>query len=108
MLVVHPARVVEIVRIIRQSMVTLFQAKATTEQRGEKKSQLYDFITSSSGRQKLQETGTLAKQLQELQVLEKKEHDNMWKKRGEIERKIQKLSEGLVDEIDDIVGGSGK
>jgi hypothetical protein len=107
-LVVHPARVVEIVRILRRSMVKMFQVKATTEQRTEKKSKLYDFITSTSGRQRLTETGSLAKQLQELHVQEKREHDKMWKKRGEIERKIEKVSEALVDDIEEIVGGSGK
>jgi len=107
-LVVHPARIVEIVRILRQSMTKLFQIKATTEQRSEKKSQLYDFITSTSGQEKLKETGSLVKQLQDLHVREKKEHDNIWKQRGEIERKIQKVADGLVEEIHDIVGGSGK
>ena len=104
-LVVHPARVVEIVRILRRSMVQLFQARASSEQRGEKKVKLYDFITSTPGQQRLKETGTLVKQLQALHVQETKEHENIWKKRGEIEQRIKKNAEGLVHELDEILEG---
>jgi hypothetical protein len=107
-LVVHPARIVEIVRILRRSMVLLFQARASSEQRGEKKAKLYDFITSTPGQQRLKETGTLVKQLQTLHVQETKEHENIWKKRGEIERKIQKNADGLLEDLEEILEGKAK
>jgi hypothetical protein len=105
-LVVHPARVVELVGILRQAMVRMHQARLSSEQRADKKLRLYDHITSELFRRKLADTGKLAQQL-DLDVDEVKEHNRVWKTRGGILKKLEAVNSEVVGEINDIVDGLG-
>jgi hypothetical protein len=104
-LLVHPARVVELVAILRQSMVRMYQTKLSTVQRAEKKLRLYDHITSESFRRKLSDTGKLTQQLLDLDVEEVKDHTRVWKTRGGILKKLEAAHSEVVGEINDIVDG---
>jgi len=104
-LLVHPARVVEIVSILRQSLVRMFQAKLTNVERADKKLRLYDHITSELFRRKLADTGKLAQQLLDLDVEEVKEHNRVWKTRGGILKRMEAVNSEVVGEINDIIDG---
>lgn len=104
-LLVHPARVVELVGILRQSLVRMFQIKLSNVQRAEKKSRLYDHITSDMFRRKLADTGKLTQQLLELDVEEVKEHTRVWRTRGGLLKRLEAVNSEVVGEINDIVDG---
>jgi hypothetical protein len=104
-LLVHPARVVELVGILRQALVRMFQARLSSEQRADKKLRLYDHITSELFRRKLADTGKLAQQLLDLDVEEVKEHTRMWKVRGSLLKRLETVNSEVVGEINEIVDG---
>src|SRR5262249_591531 len=104
-LLVHPARVVELVGILRLALVRMFQAKLSTVQRADKKLQLYDHITSDRFRRKLADSGKVAQQLLDLDVDEVKEHNRVWKTRGGLLKRLEAVNAEVVGEINDIVDG---
>jgi hypothetical protein len=104
-LLVHPARVVELVAILRQAMVRMHQTRLSHVQRTEKKLRLYDHITSELFRRKLTDTGKLTQQLLDLDVDELKEHNRVWKLRGGILKRLETVNSEVVGEINDIVDG---
>ena len=104
-LLVHPARVIELIGILRQAMVRMHQAKLSGVARADKKLRLYDHITSDLFRRKLADTGKLAQQLLDLDVDEVKEHNRVWKTRGGILKRLESVNSEVVGEINDIVDG---
>jgi hypothetical protein len=104
-LLVLPARVVELVTILRRALVTTCRAKLSTEERAEKKVKLYDFVTSATFRQKLAEPGLIAASLLELDVEEKAQLDRILKKRGAMLRKLENVVAEVTSEIAEIVDG---
>jgi hypothetical protein len=104
-LVVHPARVAELVGILRQAMVRMHQTRLSHVERAGKKLRLYDHITSDLFRRKLTDTGKLTQQLLDLDVEEVKEHTRVWKVRGGILKRLETVSSEVVGEINDIVDG---
>ena len=104
-LLVHPARVVELIGILRQAMVRMFQQKLSNVQRTDKKLRLYEHITSELFRRKLADTGKLTQQLLELDVEEVKEHNRVWRTRGQVLKRLETVSAEVVGEINDIVDG---
>jgi len=105
-LLVHPSRVVAMVTILRRSLIKLFTAKLSTDERDKKKAKLYKFVTSEACRKKLEEPGRLARDLLQLDADELTAHQRMWQKRGDIERKIQSVMTDVIDEIDAVVDGT--
>jgi hypothetical protein len=106
-LLVHPARVSELVGILRQALMRMFQTRLSVAQRADKKSKLYDHITSELFRRKLDDTGKLARQLLDIDVEEVKEHTRVWKVRGSILKRLETVNSDVVGEINDIVDGLG-
>lgn len=104
-LLVHPARVVELVGILRQALVRMFQTRLSHEQRADKKLRLYDHITSDLFRRKLTDAGKLTQQLLDLDVDEVKEHQRLWKTRGGLLKRLETVNSEVVGEINDIVDG---
>jgi hypothetical protein len=104
-LLVHPARVVELVGILRQALVRMFQAKLSHAERADKKLRLYEHITSELFRRKLVDTGKLAQQLLDLDVEEVKEHNRVWRTRGGLLKRLEAVNSEVVGEINDIVDG---
>lgn len=104
-LLVHPARAVELIGILRQALVRMFQTRLSNAQRTEKKLRLYEHITSEMFRRKLADTGKLAQQLLDLDVEEVKEHNRVWRMRGGILKKLEAVNSEVVGEINDIVDG---
>jgi hypothetical protein len=104
-LLVHPARVVELIGILRQALIRMFQAKLSGVQRADKKLRLYEHITSELFRRKLADTGKLTQQLLDLDVDEVKEHQRVWKVRGGVLKRLEAVNSEVVGEINDIVDG---
>jgi hypothetical protein len=104
-LLVHPARAVELVGILRRALVRMQQTRLSTVQRAEKKQRLYDHITSDVFRRKLADTGMLAQQLLDLDVEEVKDHNRVWKARGGLLKRLEAVNSEVVGEINDIVDG---
>lgn len=105
-LLVHPARVVALVTILRRTLVKMFQAKLSTTEREQKAAKLYKFVTSEACRTKLAEPGRIADALLKLDVDEVAWHKRQWDKRGELERKVQSVMTGVIDDIDAILDGT--
>lgn len=104
-LLVHPARVIELVGILRQALVRMHQTRLSSAEREDKKLRLYDHITSELFRRKLADTGKLTQQLLDLDVEEVKEHNRVWRTRGGILKRLEAVESEVVGEINDIVDG---
>ena len=86
-----PSRVVALVQIVRQHIVQTHTLRLSNEARTQKTAALYDFITSQRCRDLFARVDTHTDDLLELQVKEKKAHENMWKRKGELLRSVQKV-----------------
>jgi hypothetical protein len=104
-LLVHPARVVELVGILRQALVRMHQTKLSNVQRADKKLRLYDHITSEMFRRRLADVGKLTQELLDVDVEEVKEHNRVWKTRGRLLKRLETVNSEVVGEINDIVDG---
>ena len=104
-IVVNPARVVELVRLLRQHMVQTHRLRLSAEERDDKTRVLYEFIVSERYGQLIAQFDTLDQTLLELDVKEKKDHDRVWAKRGRLLKDAQKAHAALANEIDRIVAG---
>lgn len=100
MIVVSRARAVEIVGLLRASMLRMHVLGLSQEARAEKREQLYKYITSEDYRQHLIEAGRLTSEMLELDTEEKREHDKVWGKRGKMTTRLR----NVVREIDTEVG----
>ena len=104
-IVVNPARAVELVRLLRQHIIQTHRLRISAEERDDKTRALYEFIVSERYGQLIARFDTLAEVLLELDVSEKKAHDTVWRKRGMLLKDAQKVHGDLASEIDRIVAG---
>jgi len=102
-IVANPARVVALIRLVRNNQIHLTTLRLSDQSRTEKMAALYDFITSKRCGQLFSEFETVATNLLELEVKEKKAHDATWKRRGQLVRALEQTQGTLVTEIDLIV-----
>jgi hypothetical protein len=103
-LLANPARVLTLVKVLRQHMIQIHSMRLSRVEREEKTAALYDFITSDRCSQLLSRIDSNAQGLLDLQVKEKKFHDKAWEKEGELIRQIQKAQGDLSNEIYRIIG----
>jgi len=78
-IVVNPARVVEVVTLIRDAMIRMHVIGLSMKERTTKMTQIYKYITSEVHIRRLREIGQLNDDILEIDVQEKKAHDNVWK-----------------------------
>jgi hypothetical protein len=102
-IVVNPARVVYIVSLLRQAMVTMHIRGLSIKERTGKMNQLYKFITSEGYTQRVREATKLTGDILELDVHEKNDHDNVWRKRGALARRLHSVLREVDTEISSIV-----
>ncbi len=103
-MIVNPALAVAIVAMIRRHLLAVHTLRLSKTERTEKMAALYDFITSERCTHLLQRIDSDSDALLDLQVAEKKAHDNHWRKQGTLLRSIQKTRADLDVEIDSIIG----
>jgi hypothetical protein len=99
-----PARVVAVATLIRQHLILTHKLRISRAEQESKTAELYEFITSDHCAQYLESVDRYADDLLKLQVKEKQAHDAMWKKEGELLKKIQKAQADLSNEISCIIG----
>lgn len=102
-LVVAPARVVVVVELLRRAMIAMHVARLSEAERTDKLSQLFRFMTSSGFKRKLTEAESLAAEALELDVQEKRAHDNTWKKRGQVLTRIRHVLREIDTDVSAIV-----
>jgi hypothetical protein len=100
----NPARVVDVVDLIRQHIIRTHTLRISGEKREGKKAALYEFIASDRFTQYLAAVDALAEELLEMQVKDKKAHDAKWKKEGELFKKILKAQADFSNQISCIIG----
>jgi len=104
-IIVHPARVVHIVHILREAMLTMHVRGLSMKERAGKMSKLYKLVTSDAYCKKFSEAGRLAQEILDLDVHEKKAHDNMWKKRGAFAIRINNVLREIETDVAAVIEG---
>ena len=102
-IILNPARVVELVRVIRKHIIQTHRLRLSTEERDQKTQALYEFITSERYHQLMTRYDTITDDLLEVDVKEKTAHDKVWKKRGQLLKDVQKVHSDVAAEIDRII-----
>jgi hypothetical protein len=105
-IVVAPARAVYVVEIFRNAMITMHVRGLSLKQRSTKMARLYKLITSESYSHKLREAGKLADRILDLDVDEKKTHDNVWKKRGSLTTQMRNVLREIETDVAAVIEGT--
>jgi hypothetical protein len=103
-IVTNPARVIVLVHLLRKHMLQVHALRLSNDARDQKTAQVYEFITSERCAQLLERVETLAEDMLELEVEEKKKHDRTWRRRGELIRSVQRAHGEFSSEIERIIG----
>jgi chemotaxis protein histidine kinase CheA len=104
-IVINPARVVHISQILRQAMLTMHIRGLSIKERAGKMNRLYKLITSEAYGRKFSEAGKLTLEILDLDVQEKKAHDNVWKKRGTVATRINHVLREIETEVAAVIEG---
>jgi hypothetical protein len=102
-ILVSPARTVHIVTLLRNAMVQTHVNGLSVKERATKMSRLYEFITSPTYAQRVREAEKLTDEILELDVQEKKTHDNVWKKRGTLATRLNAVLREVDTDVASIV-----
>lgn len=102
-IVVAPARVRAIVEVLRKALISMHVAKLSDDQRTDKLNRLFKFITSPTFKKKLAEASDLAAEALEIDVQEKRAHDNVWKKRGTVLTRIKHVLRDIDTDVSAII-----
>lgn len=101
--VVAPARVPAMVDVLRKALIAMHVAKLSDAERSDKLGRLFKFITSSGFKRKLAEASDLASEALQIDVDEKRAHDNVWKKRGTVLTRIKNVLREIDMDVSAIV-----
>lgn len=102
-IVINPARSVELVRIVREHIIQAHKLRLSGKEKNKKTEALYEFINSDRCRQLLARYESITEELLEIEVKEVNAHQSVWKKRGQLLRDAQKVHGDYRSEIDRIV-----
>ena len=102
-IIVAPARVRAMIEVLRKALIAMHVAKLSDAERSDKLAQLFKFITSSGFKRKLAEASDLANEALEIDVEEKRAHDNVWKKRGTVLTRIKHVLREIDTDVSAIV-----
>jgi hypothetical protein len=94
-----PARVVYVVQILRNAMLAMHIKGLSMKERASKMGRLYNLITSESYAGKFAEATNLSKDILDLDVQEQTAHNNVWKKRGSMMRRMQNVLREVETEV---------
>jgi hypothetical protein len=103
-IVANPGRVVAVVEILRWHLLEVHTRRVSNEQRAQKTSELYDFMTSDRCGEMFSRIDTHTDALLAMQVKEKKAHDKHWKDQGILLSSILKVNAEIGHEIGTIIG----
>lgn len=100
---VSPARVGQIVQLLRNSMVRMHVLNLSLHERTGKMSELYKLISSEAFSQSFREADKLTQDILDLDVKEVKAHEDVWKKRGYLTKRLKNVLTEVQTEISAIV-----
>jgi hypothetical protein len=106
-IIASPARAVALVELLRGSVIRLHVLGLSRKEREPKMGQLYGYITSEGYTRRQEEADELTQQILDVDVVEQREHQNTWKKRGTLATRLKNVLRSIDTEIDAIVEGSG-
>jgi hypothetical protein len=98
-MIMSPARVVNVVQILRGAIVAMHLKGLSMKERASKMISLYNLITSEAYVGKFSEATKLTKDMLDLEVQEKTTHDNVWKRRGALVKRIQNVLREVETEV---------
>lgn len=104
-IIVNPARIVHITHILRKAMITMHVRGLSMKERAGKMNKLYALIISGSYGRKFAEAGKLTREILDLDVQEKKTHDNVWRKRGAFATRINNVLREIETEVAAVIEG---
>jgi hypothetical protein len=107
-IVMAPARVVYVVELLRQAMVTMHIKGLSIKERETKMTRLYKLITSEVYSSKFAEANKLTQEILDLEVQEQTAHGNVWKKRGSLLKRIYRVLREAETEVAAIVEGEDR
>lgn len=102
-IVIAPARVRAIVEVLRKALISMHVAKLSEAERTDKLSRLFKFMTSTPFKKKLAEASDLAGEALQIDVDEKRAHDNVWKKRGTVLTRIKNVLREIDTDVSTIL-----
>jgi hypothetical protein len=105
-IVVNPVHIVHLVQLLRQAMLSMHMRGLSLKQRTDKMTRLYKLITSESHAGKLTEASRLTQDILDLDVQEKKAHDNVWKRRGSLAMRIRNVLREVETDISAVIEGA--
>jgi hypothetical protein len=100
---VSPARVGQIVQLLRNSMVRMHVLNLSLQERTGKMAELYKLISSEAFSQSFREADKLTQDILNLDVKEFKAHEDVWKKRGYLTKRLKNVLTEVQTEISAIV-----
>src|SRR5215469_4750059 len=86
-------------------MVTMHVRGLRMKERAGKMGKLYKLVTSDAYGRKFSEAGRLAQEILDLDVQEKKAHDNTWKKRGAFAIRINNVLREIETDVAAVIEG---
>lgn len=104
-IVISPARVVHIVQLMRQAMITMHVKGLSMKERASKMNRLYKLITSEPYAAKFTEASRITQDILDLDAQEKTSHDNVWKKRGALAKRMQNVLREVETEVAAVIEG---
>ncbi len=105
-IIANPARVAIIARLLRKQVVQMHMLKASNQERSRKSDELYSFMTSERFEQFVSTIQIAAKDLDDLQVEERKSHDKVWRRQGEMIAKLKKATNTFDEAVERIIASS--
>ena len=97
--VIHPRLFVNLVRIIRQSLVDIKFHELSFEERGLKLEQLMIYLSGPDFKNKMQSTFKAIDKLEEMQQKERRAHEKSWKDEAFLLRSIRSSSSDIQNEV---------
>ena len=105
-IVMAPARIIYVVQLLRQAMVTMHVKGLSIKERTTKMSRLYKLITSEAYSGKFAEANKLTQDILDLEVQEQTAHGNVWKKRGSLLKRVHNVLREAETDIAAIIEGN--
>jgi hypothetical protein len=102
-IVTNPGRAVALVELLRAAMIRLHVRGLSKNEREAKTGHLYRYITSEAYAQHQREAEKLTQDILDVDADEKRQHDNVWKKRGTLATRLKNVLRMIDTEIGAIV-----
>lgn len=105
--VAGPKHVVDVVVLLRESLIKFHRQGLSLEERAGKQEALYKHIASGPFRQQLEELDRLNDKLQEIDVEESRRHNKTWEHRGALMKRQKRVVAEVTVGVEAILGGEG-